>query len=143
MIIDREGIVRYHAALRWPHGDTYHLNEIRAVVDSILAAPSGVPDGPGAVLPGFRLESRPNPFRSSTEITFTNPDDRPAPVRLQVMDVSGRVVATLADGPAAPGVNRVRWSGSLDRGGRAASGRYVIRAELRGYVLAASVILLK
>jgi hypothetical protein len=139
IVIDPQGTVRYHAALAWPHGNRYHLNEIRAVVDDVLAETSGVPDGPGATLPGFTLDSRPNPFHGSTRITFTNPGGEPVPARVSVFDMAGRVVAVLKDGTAAPGPNVVTWDGSLDSGGRAASGRYLIRAELSGFFVARSV----
>ena len=33
LVINADGIVRYHSANIHPHGDRYYLNEIRAVVD--------------------------------------------------------------------------------------------------------------
>jgi len=140
VVIDHQGIVRYHAAVQWPHGNRYHFEEIRGVVDSILAA-TGVPERP--VLPGFILSGRPNPFQDATTLTFVNPLEASARTRITVLDPAGRVVATVYDGLAAPGPHAVRWNGRRDRGGRAASGRYLVRAELQGYVLTRSIAFLR
>ena len=37
VVINRQGIVRYQGNDRWPYGDGYHLDEIRAFVDVALA----------------------------------------------------------------------------------------------------------
>ena len=38
VVIDRQGIVRYQGNDRWPYGNGYHPDEIRACVDALLAA---------------------------------------------------------------------------------------------------------
>ncbi len=48
-------------------------------------------------------------------------------VALAVYDVAGRHVATLADGPAAPGVHEVSWDGRDAGGAQVASGVYFAR----------------
>lgn len=45
VVVDRAGIVQYHAALSWPHGNRFHLAEILSAVDSALAT-SDTPDPP-------------------------------------------------------------------------------------------------
>jgi len=75
---------------------------------------------------GVRLrQNAPNPFASETAIAFEL--DRARPVRLDVVDVSGRLVATLLEGERPAGRNEVRWDGT-DRSGRpAAAGLYFAR----------------
>jgi hypothetical protein len=53
------------------------------------------------------LENFPNPFNPATTILFTL--DRPQDVRVQLFDVSGRLVRELYDGYLAAGDHRVRW----------------------------------
>lgn len=70
----------------------------------------------------------PNPFRGSTTISYSV--GRPEPVRLDVYNVTGRKVATLAEGPHEPGVYRVTWNGLEDRSAQAASGVYFYRLQI-------------
>ena len=69
------------------------------------------------------LESFPNPFRSSTTITYET--SRPGPVRLSVYDLLGREVATLVDRIQPPGRYEVKFEPD-----RLPNGLYVVR--LRG-----------
>ena len=70
---------------------------------------------------GFTLDAAyPNPFAERTTLRFAL--DAPAEVRLDVFDVAGRRVATLADGPHAAGEHRVTWNAD-----GLASGPYVAR----------------
>jgi len=63
------------------------------------------PDLPAA----FTLDQNyPNPFNPSTTIRFTLPE--PAPVKLAVYDILGRLVETLLSGEMPAGTHRVVWS---------------------------------
>jgi hypothetical protein len=70
----------------------------------------------------------PNPFNPATRISFIAPAG--GPVRLELFDASGRSVAVLMEGPAAPGLNTLQWNGRSREGGALASGIYLLR--LRG-----------
>ena len=70
----------------------------------------------------------PNPFASSARVTFSVPD--PTAVRVTVVDVRGREVAVLLDGPVGAG----RHEATLDAG-RLAAGVYVVRLEAAGQVV--------
>lgn len=76
-----------------------------------------------AALPGsYQLEQNyPNPFNPSTQISFSLPESH-GDVRLEVFDVTGRLVATLKAGPVEAGDHTIEWDGS-----RAASGVYFYR----------------
>jgi hypothetical protein len=71
-------------------------------------------------------QNQPNPFESSTTITFEMPSAG-GNVRLDVFDVSGRLVSTLVDGMQAGGVHSVEWNGRDANGRELASGVYFYR----------------
>ncbi len=76
------------------------------------------------------LVSLPNPFVDATRIEFRLA--REAPVDLAVFDASGRRIAVLLSGPAAPGLNEVTWDGTDHFGRRVASGTYFLRLDAGG-----------
>ncbi len=94
-----------------------------------LLHPSGVGSGPGH--PTGRLvlyQNTPNPLVCETQIAF----DLPAPshVVLTVLDVTGREVERLIDGPMQPGAHSVTWrAGTAETDGPALSGVYFYRLE--------------
>jgi len=65
----------------------------------------------------------PNPFASSTTITFDLPEAGPASVT--IYDVTGRLVTTITDRVFAAGPARVVWNGRDPRGRRLPSGVYL------------------
>jgi hypothetical protein len=85
------------------------------------------------------LPNRPNPFDRTTEIRF----DLAAAgnVDLEVLDVTGRRVRTLAAGHRAAGPHRETWTGTNDADERVAAGVYFVRlrageeSEIRRMVL--------
>ena len=80
----------------------YVLRLDGGVLDAEPAAPSAA---------GLTLEGNfPNPFAGATTVRYTL--TRPAAVRLSVVDVLGREVAVLAEGPHAEGPFAVRFDGS-------------------------------
>jgi hypothetical protein len=117
IVINKQGIIRYHSLLMWPHTNRYHLDELRGAIDSLVTQTVGVEDGVGAA---FALGASPNPARGRTTVAFTNPGPGAQPVEIAVHDVTGRRIAKLWDGPASAGVTRVEWDGrgDQDRGDR-------------------------
>ncbi len=70
----------------------------------------------------FVAQNRPNPFARATQIGYglaemTN-------VRIDVFDLSGRLVTTLVDGMKSPGGHTATWDGRDDSGRYRASGTY-------------------
>jgi FlgD Ig-like domain len=86
----------------------------------------GVPDQ-GTLPAAALLQSRPNPFRAATTISFDLPG--PGPVTLRVYDVRGRLVATLADRTLDAGRHAFPWGGKDDAGRDVAPGTYFYRLE--------------
>jgi hypothetical protein len=83
------------------------------------AAADQAPEGP----PAFALQAAvPNPFSSWTALRLTLP--AATEVRAEVLDVLGRRVAVLADGPRAAGEHALRWEAEGLPGGV-----YVVRVR--------------
>jgi len=71
------------------------------------------------------MPSAPNPFRASTRIAFSLPQAEAA--RLEVFNVNGARVRTLADGVLPAGEHTFDWNATDDRGVRQAPGMYFFR----------------
>ena len=127
IVINKQGIVRYHAANSYPHGNRYHLNELRATVDSLVGSTVEVP--PPSTGSAIRLSAGPNPFRGATAIQLAIPGAT-ADARIEVLDVQGRRVTTLHAGPLAAGASRFAWDGRDARGSQPAPGLYLVRASV-------------
>ena len=65
------------------------------------------------------------------------------PVRLQVLDVGGRVVATLVENPRDAGWHEVVWDGRSEDGRSMPSGVYLARLEAGGQVAHGRMTLLR
>jgi hypothetical protein len=83
----------------------------------------------------------PNPFRDITRVGFVLPATIPS--ELQVIDVSGRLVRTLASGTLAAGRHSVEWNGTDGRGHGVAAGRYFLRLRAGGFEKTASILLVR
>lgn len=70
-------------------------------------------------------QNEPNPFRTVTQIRFAIP--RAESVRLELFDVSGRLVRRLLDGTMPAGVHHANWDGRDDNGETLPSGVYQYR----------------
>ncbi|MEL6614241.1 MAG: T9SS type A sorting domain-containing protein [Bacteroidota bacterium] len=72
---------------------------------------------------GFRVaEAAPNPARGLARVDVTV--ETPQAIRAEVLDVTGRRVAVLHDGPLATGVHALTW-----QAGAAAPGLYLVRVS--------------
>jgi hypothetical protein len=138
-VINKQGIVRYHAYDRWPYGNRYHLDELRGCIDTLVTTTADVDPGP---VPGsFALRVSPNPFRSSTIIELVNPGEPAADARVEIFDLAGRQVLDLWRGVAPQGLTRVPWR---TRGGgqELAPGVYTVRAQVGSVRLVRRVVLI-
>jgi len=121
-------------------------------VDGVVSLDSRVPNGgesvdPGATLPkAFALaQNSPNPFNPSTTISYQVPEDAGAGVQfsLNVYDLRGRLVKTLAEGFKAPGVYQAFWDGSSNNGQKVSSGVYFYRFASDRYNATRKMVMLK
>ena len=87
---------------------------------------------------------RPNPARGAMQIAFGIPGGRTGTgVELDVFDLAGRHVRTLARGLARPGRVTLTWDLRDERGDRSASGVYLVRLRAGGDVLTRKVVALR
>jgi hypothetical protein len=100
-----------------------------------------------AVSPGGAPEVRlalaqnePNPFSTGTRIQFGLPAAGSA--RLDIYDVSGRLVRRLVDGTLAAGNHEIQWDGRTDGSTSLPSGVYLYRLEAGGDVAQRRMLLL-
>ena len=111
----------------------------------VAFAPDGGRDVLGTVrLDGLptvlRLEQNaPNPFTASTRLSFSL--DRARDVRVEVLDVAGRRVTTLATGLFAAGPHVLDWDGRDAQGRSAAAGIYFCRLRADDTTLTRRMVL--
>lgn len=103
--------------------------------DPSVGAPSPLAPSSFALAAG-----RPNPFAGSTEIGFAVP--RAVRTTVQVYDLSGRAVVTLADRVFEPGYHTVRWEGRDAAGRPSAAGVYFVRMTADGFGATRKLVLL-
>ncbi|MBR9978225.1 MAG: T9SS type A sorting domain-containing protein [Bacteroidetes bacterium] len=77
----------------------------------------------------------PNPFVAGGQTVMQYSLDRDAVMRLDVYDLFGRRVVTLADGFRQAGHYTMTWNGTNDRGALLPAGVYMYRLETEGRVL--------
>jgi len=111
-----------------------------SVWTAVLTNPRGIDDTavPSAVL---LRQNYPNPFNAATTIEFGLP--APMRVTLTVHDVSGALVATLADRTFSEGYHPVQWDGGNTAGKRVGSGVYFCRLEAGGETITKKMTLVK
>jgi len=102
----------------------------------------GVAAGPAPAVGPRLLPNSPNPFNPVTWLRFDLP--RPAATRLDVYDLSGRLVCSLLDGATlAEGRHEVAWNGRDPGGREVAAGVYVYRLRADGWTAGGRMTLLK
>ncbi len=100
---------------------------------------SGVTSEP--TLTGLRLRSGPNPWTAATVVRFDL--ERAGDLRLQVLDLNGRVVRVLRSGPAGAGPHAVGWRGVDQQGSLLPGGVYLLQLETQGVRRTARTILVR
>ncbi len=83
----------------------------------------------------------PNPFNPSTKIAFDLP--RTSHVALAIYDITGRVVALVANGEYPAGYNEVTWNGLNENGEHVSSGIYFYRISAGGWSKVMKMVMVK
>lgn len=90
----------------------------------------------------FQLEpGYPNPFNPSTQIRYVL--QKPAPVQLDVYNLLGQRVQTLAEGWHEAGTYDVQWNARNAQGAELAGGVYLIRLTVQNAVQTQTVVFQK
>jgi hypothetical protein len=120
--------------VRWPSG-VVQLVDPAPAVDGIIT----VVETPKLPSVFALLAAAPNPTTGNTTIGFALP--RACNVRLDLFDITGRCVRTLADWAMPAGTNQVVWDGRDAKGRPVASGVYFYRLEAEGFTAARRLVL--
>ena len=101
--------------------------------------PASTDVGSAAIGSAFELEHvEPNPSSDRTGVVFSMREG--GWVRIRVVDLAGRAVATMLDANLGPGLHTVTWNGLASDGRRVGPGVYFVRAEHRGTVRSQKLI---
>jgi subtilisin family serine protease len=109
---------------------------VEAAIDDIVVSrfdrgPTGIAAARSSIAGPLRLEAvRPNPFTPVALVSYEVAQRES--VRLEVYDVTGRLVRTLVDGVVDVGMQRVVFDGRGEGGQNLASGTYFLRIEAGG-----------
>jgi hypothetical protein len=106
---------------------------------TLYVDPTGIGDTP--LFRTALYQNAPNPFNPSTVIRYSLEARRH--VRIDIFDVSGRVVRTLVDEARPAGNQTVEWDGTNANGHSVASGMYFYRMTTDGQVMIRKAMLLK
>ncbi len=87
------------------------------------------------------LPAAPNPFNPATNLRFEL--SKAGPVKLEIFDIAGRRLRTLADGEFAAGPQQVTWRGHDDHGRQLASGVYFACLQAEGKRQTTKLVLTK
>jgi hypothetical protein len=87
-------------------------------------------------------QNTPNPFSSGTAMAYDIPTDG-THAKIEIFDVSGRLVRTLVDGPQSAGSMFAMWDGRDERGAAVASGTYYCRMAAEGFEKSIKLLLLR
>jgi hypothetical protein len=136
-VINGDGVIRYRGG--------YSEAAIRNAIDGGLQN-LGVSSAGNVPAAGHRLlANHPNPFNPRTTIPFElAPGAGAAEVRLDILDLRGRLVATVGAGRFRRGErHRATWAGRDGAGRDLPSGVYLARLRVDGVLLTRSITLLK
>lgn len=131
----------YQVTLAWAGRDTtltVAVNQTRVVEITWYGAQSAVPPPTDFAL----LQNAPNPFATSTAISFDV--CRPSSVTLRIFSADGRLVRTLLDGVTLSAARHAQaWNGRTDRGAEAPGGLYFYCLEVDGRSFARRMVRVK
>ncbi|MGH7731734.1 MAG: hypothetical protein ACRENJ_10860, partial [Candidatus Eiseniibacteriota bacterium] len=96
----------------------------------VAAGPVSVPGSQGLPTATRLYPPIPNPVVEGTAVRFDLASE--SVLRLDVHDIAGRRVASLAEGPFGPGRYQVPWDGRAAGGARPGAGLYFVRLSVAG-----------
>ncbi len=127
----------------WP----FFRHDIRNTGRFLTSVQIGIDEPDAVPVPGvaaFHL-ARPNPFNPATTLAFDVPGKAGGarPVTLDIIDVSGRLVRRLLDGPVETGSHALVWDGRQSSGGMSPSGVYFARIAIGSFTATQKLTLVR
>ena len=113
-----------------------HVNECIDSVFHVVASPATA--SAGSRPPGIRIAAAPNPTRAGVEVVVALPEAGRATV--EVLDVHGRALVTLADGALPEGETPLQWDGRTRSGGDAGVGVFWVRVRTGSRAVASRIV---
>ena len=86
-------------------------------------------------------QNYPNPFNPTTNIKYSIPKE--GNVKIQVFDITGKLVTTLVDQNMSTGSYTVTWNGRNSSGQSVVSGIYLYRIQANDFVAVKKMVMLK
>ncbi len=125
---------------------TFYVEDICGVMDStklMFDIITGITTDQTAGIPDayFLTQNYPNPFNPTTQIQFGL--SKSSYVTLEVFNVLGQKIKTLADGQMSPNSYIVEWNGTNDNGAKVASGIYMYKLITDDYTETKKMMMLK
>ncbi len=116
-----------HVLTAWTEmaGDQDSSNDSTSVFFIVVPADIAVPGTSGQTALAFAPRPWPNPFAGSVGLSFGLSQD--AAVRLELFDLSGRLVRRIDGGMMSAGERRIAWDGRDVTGRKAGAGIYLYR----------------
>jgi len=115
----------------WNASDPNHAACEATCTITVLAKPGQ--ETPVTTADDFALYANyPNPFNPSTTITYALPER--SQVRMEVINMLGRPVATIVSSEISAGVHQATWNGTTDHGEPVPSGSYMYRIHAQSLV---------
>lgn len=113
---------------------------LQAVVDNLFVV--GIEEGESKIPQKFSLEQNfPNPFNPSTKISFNLP--KSSKVKLEVFNVKGQLVKTLASRNFESGRQSITWNAADDAGNLVSTGIYFYKITTPDFTSTKKAIFLK
>ena len=113
-----------------------HVNECIDSVFRVVASPATASAGPRS--PRIRIAAAPNPSRAGVEVVVALPEAGAATV--EVLDVHGRTLVTLADRRFPEGDTALHWDGRTRTGGDAGVGVFWLRVRTGSRAVANRIV---
>ena len=89
----------------------------------------------------LRIWGYPNPFQEATWVCYSLNES--SPVKVEIYDMTGRLVNTLAAGSRARGTHKVLWDGTETSGRAVSAGVYFCRLESAGSVGSTKLLIMR
>jgi hypothetical protein len=100
-----------------------------------------IQENPGVINDFMLYANYPNPFNSSTRITYTL--SKKSEVVLRLYDISGREIETLIKGTQSAGFKKITWNGTDSFNRPVSSGVYILRLETDNQVMSRKMMLIR